>query len=956
MKKIFSFIFLFFTPLILSAQWFGDGLSALTAYYGVINTANPMQAWNLTNYPGGVIYVGRAAAGQNDLEVGAGGILTISQGITIKFCTTESDLRITGTGVLNASGSSTSLITFTKDAQDTWGHITFEASTGVSTIRYCIIEYGYKSGAAIEGYGGGIQANTDNLTISYTKFNNNYAQYGGALFVNASRHPVIYNCYVYNNQSLHGGGGFYFWNYSSSVVTNCIFESNRCLEPSTPYYTGGGVAGQLGVAIKIVNCTFVNNTSTRTEGQALLLHGSPNARVINSVFWGSSVKQIYCYTSTPASVVINCAFRGITFVSGAPLNPVILDQSNTGSGGPYFVATDGTDWSIKVISPCRDAGTNSFSGVAIPALDYLGNSTVVTKDIGAFEVQYNGWKTTASSTDWNTASNWNLGVPTSSENIVLPSGAANYPTGSSTLDYTIGSGFGMVLDPGARATLSTLTNNGDLRLRSDASNLSSLITGNNVTAMVDLYITGGGSPNYRWHYISVPVSNVDTNVFWSYTKDLARYISGRPSSGAMEGWVAADGYVYSNGSQDNQYAFNKLYLRTGYNYYRSADHKYTFSGQLNKDTVNAILAYKSGNNALYGFNLLGNPFSSGLNWDDIADSIYYSYPANTSRGLYFTKDNAQCSYVNGVGTPLGTTGIIPPMQGFFVKTNGAGNILRIPVEARTHTSIHSRYKGKTLIPLVRLAVSRDSVFDHFPVFKDSVLTDTGYVYSVLIDSIAFNHVNSDDAVVRFDDHAKSDLDNDFDALKMFLTTDLPYIYSSAGGVKYSINGIPFPVTTVDIPIVVYFTTSGNHKISTIELQGLDDYNVRLFDNVTGFTSDLKTNPNVVFTASSGVLSDRFVLKVSKVLTGIEDVHKTDNMFKIYSSEGELNVTPLNDEWSGKSTTINIFDLTGKKVITAGNVWLQNNSETSIAAPVKTGIYVVEITAGALRYSGKVAIR
>jgi hypothetical protein len=119
----------------------------------------------------------------------------------------------------------------------------------------------------------------------------------------------------------------------------------------------------------------------------------------------------------------------------------------------------------------------------------------------------------------------------------------------------------------------------------------------------------------------------------------------------------------------------------------------------------AALGY-SGVLNLSGFNLLGNPFSSGLNWDDITNGVYFPFPANTNKGVYFTRNNQQCSYVNGVGIPADVSGIIPPMQGFFVKTLSAGNSITIPAAARTHTNIHGFYKKSlSVIPLVRLTVS-----------------------------------------------------------------------------------------------------------------------------------------------------------------------------------------------------------------------------------------------------------
>jgi hypothetical protein len=933
MKKLLILVFLFSISLSLSAQWYGDGLSAGTAFYGVINSTYPMQTWNITNYPGGVVYVGRSTSGQNDLEIGTGGTLTISQGITVKFCTISSDLRITGTGVLNASGSSSSLITFTKNAQATWGHISFEASTGNSIINYSIVEYGYKNGTTIEGYGGGIHANTSTLAITNCIIRNNYAQWGGGIFVNASKNPSISNCNIYNNQSLHAGGGIYCWNYSSSVITNCIFEGNSCLETTTAYYTGGGLAAQANCAIKVVNCTFVNNTSTRPEGHGIMLHSSPNSRVINSIFWGASDKQIYCYFTT-SSFIINCAYRGITYSTGTPVNPIVLNSSNTAADGPNFVTTNGSDWSIKYVSPCRDKGVDTYTGVTIPTLDYPGNSRISTTDIGAYEVQYCRWKTTAATTDWTTAGNWDGGVPTNTRDVVIPTGATNYPIGSPAQDFTVASGKIMILEPGSRLTLNNLTNNGSLKLNASASGFSSLLINNysrgaGATEEIQLYLSGGGdvdANNFKWHYISTPVSSLATNTFTSVTLDLAQYVESRPSLSLMQGWVAYDGYVYSTG-QSNGPTFSTLTPGKGYDFWDNADNTFTFSGQFNTSNVAMSLGY-SGTPSLHGFNLLGNPFPSGLNWDDIANSVYFPYPASTSKGLYFTRGNTQCTYIGGVGTPGDVTGIIPPMQGFFTKTYSAGNTITLPAAARTNSGIHSTYKGSSGIPLVRLQFSKDTI-------------------------------NYDETVVRFDDYAKPELDYDFDAMKMFLSSSKNQIYSSLAGTNFAINGVPFPApeTFLEVPIVINTTATGSYKISCIQLQALDGFDVVLEDKVTGTSRNLKIISLMTFSSEAGTIADRFVLKVGdNILTGIDDIDNRVANFNIYSSDNFINVVPLDDEWSDKTGSVNVFDLTGRSVGRIDNVGFHQDVICQIGAPGAKGMYVVEIRSGVKRYVGKVVIR
>ncbi len=329
--------------------------------------------------------------------------------------------------------------------------------------------------------------------------------------------------------------------------------------------------------------------------------------------------------------------------------------------------------------------------------------------------------------------------------------------------------------------------------------------------------------------------------------------------------------------------------------------------------------------AFFGFNLLGNPFSSGLNWDDIVDEVYFPYPANTSKGLYFTKDNTQCTYIGGVGIPGFTTGIIPPMQGFFTKTYSTGNSITLPAAARTHNAIPARYKGSTIIPLIRLMLERDSV-------------------------------PPDETVVRFDDLAKSNLDYDFDAPKMFISDTKTQIWSSVGGTDYAINGLPFPDTFVEIPVVINVTKDTIHTISSTQLQGLDNYDVTLTDNTTGFIADLKSTPIVTFTSVTGTITDRFVLKISTLTTGTEIPVTQKNIFNIYTGNGLINIQTIADDWDGKNGSVRVLNMSGKTVSEHQNAEFGKNSLIQVQAPSVNGLYVVEIRAGAMRYVGKVVVR
>jgi hypothetical protein len=79
----------------------------------------------------------------------------------------------------------------------------------------------------------------------------------------------------------------------------------------------------------------------------------------------------------------------------------------------------------------------------------------------------------------------------------------------------------MTLETGSRLTLNALTNNGVIRLNSSVAGFASLILnsytrGAGGTEEIQLYLSGGGNElddNFKWHYISTPVSSLDVSIF-----------------------------------------------------------------------------------------------------------------------------------------------------------------------------------------------------------------------------------------------------------------------------------------------------------------------------------------------------------------------------------------------------------------------------------------------------------
>lgn len=909
MKRIILLFLIIFPSLSIFGQQ-GQGTLA-NPYWGTIS--NGSVVWTT----GRVVYVGQSPASRNDLTVGNNGVLTIQPGVTVIFVQSGSDLRITGNGVIQANGTNASKITFTSlSPTANWGHIAFRNTTGTSSLSYCIIERGYAVALTESGNGGGIFINSGNIRIS--------------------------NCIIRNNKTLDSGGGIYA-GYSSSYpnsstrIENCLIYSNSAEEDGG--VGGGGIFLASGTSATVTNCTIVENSSFSGLGDDVYFQ-SAAAIVKNSIIWRSVTEQysIYFEVNPSSNNLYYCAFvdvynSALAEISSTFSTSIILNTSNTAPDGPNFINPT-TDLSITPFSPCRDKGTNSATpGVEPPLTDFLGNSRVGPYDIGAYELQYTRWRTNAASTDWNSPSNWDGGVPTSTSNVVIPAGADNYPVLTPAPDFTIGTGRYLIIESGARATLDDLINNGTVALYFDATTSASLILtsytrGTGGSERIQLLLTGGGTEeddNFMWHFISTPVATLPVSIFApGATQDLAQYVESRAQLSLLQGWVGYDGYVYSSGYFTGP-TFSALVPGKGYDFWDNTNNTFVFSGLFNTSNVNASLSYTSTIPVSFrGFNLLGNPFPSGLDWDYIINDP--SYPANTSKALYFTRNNQQCTYAGGVGIPGDVNGIIPPMQGFFNKTYSSGNSITLPTAARTHNNIHPRYKGDKdeIISLVRLDITENSY--------------------------------SDETVVRFDNNAKTDLDYDYDAVKMSLSASHPYLYSVTSGINYAINAQPFPEELSEFPIVVNVPSDGSHKITAKQIQGLDDYYISLSDKTTGYSADLKKTPWLSFIAAKGTISDRFVLKVSTMPLGIEDPVLTDKTFNIFQAFDFIFIEPLSDVWNGRQGSIKITDLTGKTLADHSNLEFQTNSILQLQAPERKGIYFVEVKSGNLRYSGKVMIK
>ncbi|HPY66818.1 MAG: hypothetical protein GT600_00440 [Bacteroidales bacterium] len=500
-------------------------------------------------------------------------------------------------------------------------------------------------------------------------------------------------------------------------------------------------------------------------------------------------------------------------------------------------------------------------------------------------------------------------------------------------DLTIESGGSFTLNPNTAATILSITNNGSLILESNSNEagVASLIHdgySGSGTSQMKLYLSGGTTPGgvHIWHYISVPMNGIAATSFGSL--DLAQYIESLATSTSnSEGWVAYDGYQYSSDSYLSN-TFSTLELGKGYNYYSASGTTFTLSGQINIGTVtkhlpcDAVSSYE-------GFNLLGNPFSSCIDWD-------YMYPhgylRSVNNAIYFTLKDKVASYVSGIGSD-GGTGFIPPLQGFFVQVNATNGRVIIPPGARTHQFDQLRYKKAD---------------------------ETSYISSDTISYVRIkleNSVDSTDIVVRFNKKASIAFDPALDAYEFSKTAGDINLWSIFNDIDYSINGLPFPESKIEIPLGINNVKTGILILSASEIRLLDNYSVNLKDIKTNTTIDLKKGERFTFNADAGITENRFILSIANLTTDVPEIVIPEKKFKIYSSFGSINIVSLTDEYGSIPGSVTIYDLTGRKILQKNNLEWNGKGDLNqiVMNSAEKGLFIIELKSGNKKHIEKVNI-
>lgn len=438
----------------------------------------------------------------------------------------------------------------------------------------------------------------------------------------------------------------------------------------------------------------------------------------------------------------------------------------------------------------------------------------------------------------------------------------------------------VTLKPGAKLTLNNghSFSPGTFTLESNASATATFVdkrthaNKTDITATVQQHLPAASTRT--WWYLASPVTGAASSVFGSnkvgdYSETTRSYSSPFATPTTL---TAGKGYVVKmTAASAANYVFENKTLNTG-----------DISVLLTRTVT------ETADNAKRGFNLVGNPYPSYIDWDYVyleADNVRSTIWYRTLNGasMEFHTYNAEL----GVGSPTTASEYIPPMQAFWVKVDTdpvspatvSNGTLNFTNDMRSHDESEDGNPLKAPAAdrqLVRLNISNGTLSD---------------------ETVIATHPSASDSYDRFDSEKMANGD-----------TNRPEIFSMAGSQELVINGISPLTDSKQIALGVRPGRAGNYTISLTEWRNTGNMEAVLRDNQLGEELILTESNNYSFDTDGSTSTSRFSLlfRAKGSNTGFDRISSD---LLIYASQKSIRV----ESASLEGNTISIFNALGQPI-------------------------------------------
>lgn len=415
----------------------------------------------------------------------------------------------------------------------------------------------------------------------------------------------------------------------------------------------------------------------------------------------------------------------------------------------------------------------------------------------------------------------------------------------------------------------TLVSNGKLRLTSTASGTASIAALSGSAAVsgdviVDRFIPASGR---KWRFLSSPVTNAVFSSSWQ--KQI--HLTG-PGTGGSLGTTNSNGFDWTQTLNPSVYWYNEsvagnsnagwtqlpntsqtIVPGRGYRVFVRGDRvlqgnslidgsptaamdvTLSVTGPINNGPFSVALGCSNGCGADDGWNLVGNPYPSAIDWS----STSWTKPSNVGVTLYILNptNNQWGAWSPFAGSVNGCSNQIASGQAFMVKVNGAATLNFVePIKINA--------------PSVGLFGKSEN-----PNTIKIKLMDTTFV--------------SDEAVVFYNENAIAGMDG-YDAEKPAVSSGSISTYTTEGQRMLVFNGIPQTKPQTVDSVFLYTLPPVANKSYTLQFEGLSalpaNIDVQILDRYLQTVSSVSSTNSYTYAVNTAdpasYNNNRFVLLLS----------------------------------------------------------------------------------------------
>jgi hypothetical protein len=437
------------------------------------------------------------------------------------------------------------------------------------------------------------------------------------------------------------------------------------------------------------------------------------------------------------------------------------------------------------------------------------------------------------------------------------------------------------------------------------------ITGN---ATIERYLT----PDV-WHNVSSPVSNENTSVY-SGTDLIFWYNEALVLNDWNFGWVwyqgPTGGPLMVFRGYDVLFYTNPVtidYLATGVESVNTGP--YSISVINTSSTPSEIPSHK-------GWNLLGNPYPSPVDW--LAGSGWDKSDINDAKYIWDGANNVYTIFLGG-GSPVGINGgtrFIPSNQGFWVQSVVASGTVSINNATRVGdiSGTPDYYK---LDPI------------DYP----------------LVSIVSFSEEYQDEVVVRFLQGTTEGFDISWDATKLLsINEDVPQLIIRHGERSFALNTLPEIKPGLEVGMSFRCAKEGEYKIRLDDRTNLDPtVKVYLRDVLEENIVQLEKGFPYTFHHEPNTGADRFKLFFDPDQDIINDI-SAENWFTVYGGRQQINI--IKNTVKDVSGKILVYNMLGQILLIRP---LNNDDMNIIQLSLPEGYYIVSIVTSQLADNTKVFV-